>query len=488
MDLRIARNKKTRREFLRLTGLAVGAAAFSACGGPTPTPVVVEQEKVVKETVEKQVTEIVQVVVTATPYPKPPVVLPVAPVVTPAPEKPIDIAYWDLYGRLVWHGQDLKQVPVDLWNQANPNIRVSYLPGAGAKEKVLTAVASGTPPDLLMTDPPTEYVYRKAVDSLQPYLDRGDHPYIEKDIYPGVWRAMAFKGQVYAIHRVPNNAGMYINADLFQQAGLDPDNPPKTLAEVEECAAKIHKVGSNGDIEILGFSPWLNIAGIWGTWAEAFGAELWDEANNRVTFDEEKSVRALEWQVEYANKFGGYEKILAFNDALAGMDPFGSGRVGIYITGPWQIGIMQDSYPAINYRTSTMPIPDGGRGGSWLGGSWLVMPRGGKNKDITWEFMKWYCGKECQDYEGTQGIGFTIWPEVNEKNEWFNTLEQLKPFIKDLPGCWPIPLIPTVNHAFFTAFNPMVDECLRGKRTPLDAMREATRIAQEEVDRFISNL
>ena len=441
--------------------------------------------EVTKE-VAVEVTKMVEVVVTATPAPKPPAMEVKAPTIDPQPDPAVDLAFWDWYGRLVWNKQDLKQVQVDAWNTANPNIRVSYLPNAGAKEKVLTAVASGNPPDLLLTDPPADYVFRGALESLQPFLEKGGHPFTTDAIYPGVWKAMEYEGQVYGVHKVVNNGGLYINADLFQQAGLDPEKPPTNLTELEEYALKVQQTGSDGSIEILGFSPWMNIAGIWGTWAEAFGAQMWDAQNRKVTFDETASVKALQWQVDYAQKLGGYEKILQFNDTLqGGVDPFGSGRVAMYYTGPWQIGIMQDTYPDINYRTARAPVPEGGRPGSWLGGGWMVIPKGAKHRDLAWEFLKFYCGKEAQDYEGTQGIGFSIFPAENDKNAWFKSVKPLQPFIEDLPNCWPIPLIPTVSHAFFTAFNPMVDEALRGKRTPDDAMKEASRLAQVEVDRFL---
>lgn len=482
-----------RRVFLKTVGFGTLSGVLAACAQATqqpaaaPVQVEVEVTREVQVTTEVEVTRAVEVVVTATPAPKPPAMQVMAPTVTPQPEPPVDLAFWDWYGRLVWNSQDLKQVQVDAWNAANPNIRVNYLPNAGAKEKVLTAVASGSPPDLLLTDPPADYVYRGALEPLQPYLDLGNHPFIQDSIYPGVWQAMEYEGQVYGVHKVVNNGGLYINADLFWQAGLDPDAPPTNLNELEEYALKVQKTDSQGNIDILGFSPWMNIAGIWGTWAEAFGAQMWDAQNRQVTFDEPASIRALEWQVEYARKLGGYEKILEFNDSLqGGVDPFGSGRVAMYYTGPWQIGIMQDNYPAINYRTARAPVPDGGRPGSWLGGSWLVIPKGAKHRDLAWEFLRFYCGRDAQNYEGTQGIGFSIFPEDNAANEWFKSVKPLQPFIEDLPNCWPIPLIPTVSHAFFTAYNPMVDEALRGKRTPEEAMKEASRLAQAEVDRFLT--
>ena len=39
---------------------------------------------------------------------------------------------------------------------------------------------------------------------------------------------------------------LYYNADLFRQAGLDPDNPPKTWAEVKECGLALKASGKEG--------------------------------------------------------------------------------------------------------------------------------------------------------------------------------------------------------------------------------------------------
>jgi ABC-type glycerol-3-phosphate transport system substrate-binding protein len=67
------RESLTRRDFLRLTGVAAGAAAVAACQPAAPQvvevekPVVVEKEVVKEVPVEKVVEKEVQVVVTATP-------------------------------------------------------------------------------------------------------------------------------------------------------------------------------------------------------------------------------------------------------------------------------------------------------------------------------------------------------------------------------------------------------------------------------------
>jgi ABC-type glycerol-3-phosphate transport system substrate-binding protein len=232
--------------------------------------------------------------------------------------------------------------------------------------------------------------------------------------------------------------------------------------------------------------PWFNIAGIFGTWASAFGATLWDEAARKVRFDDPKSIESLEWQMSFAQKLG-YDKIAAFNDSLAGLDAFGAGRLGMLVTGPWMLSGYRSDYPSINWRTASLPTAPGGPTGTWLGGRWVVMPKNVKDPAMAWEFMEYFCGREPQLVYGVLTTNFSVFAKDND-NEWFNADQGMKGFLAALPSCWPIPKIPTVSHAFFTALNPMIEEALRGKRSAAEAMKEATRIAQEEVDKFFKTV
>jgi sn-glycerol 3-phosphate transport system substrate-binding protein len=70
---------------------------------------------------------------------------------------------------------------------------------------------------------------------------------------------------------------LYYNKDAFRKAGLDPNKPPKTWPEVEECAKKLVAAGYPGGfstawiswIQIENFSAWHNVP--IGTLANGFG-------------------------------------------------------------------------------------------------------------------------------------------------------------------------------------------------------------------------
>lgn len=496
----------SRRVFLRLASLASGAM-LAACAPrivketvivkeeveKEVTKVVeVEKEKIVKETVvvteEKVVEKVVEVAVTATPAPIPTIETPKAPEVKPAPDKLVELVVWDTWGRTVKFGREPIQEVIDSWNQTNPNIRVEYLPAlAELTAKLLTSVASGDPPNVCIVGPTTQLAYRGALTKLNDFFDLGGHEFLEEDIYPGCWDSQTVAGDIYSIAWNTNNGCLYYNTDHFQEADLDPNKPPTTIEELDAYAEKLTKTNDKGELTQLGFVPWFNIAGIYGTWASAFGAQLWNEQERKVTFDDPKSIESLEWQVGYAEKLG-WDRIAAFNDSLAGQDPFGAGRLSMVVTGPWMIATYRSDYPSINWRTAGLPAyPGGPGGGTWLGGRWVIMPKGLPDPQMTWEFVKFFGGRASQLLYGVLTTNFSVFKEDND-NDWFNSDPAMKPFIEHLPECWPIPKIPSVDHAFFTAFKPMVEEALRGQRTPDDAMREATRLAQEEVDRFLGTL
>lgn len=71
--------------------------------------------------------------------------------------------------------------------------------------------------------------------------------------------------------------GMYLNEDLFDEAGADSRVGPRDIAELDLMAAKLTKRNAEGVIAQLGFAPrGNNFAGEIG-WLWVFGGSLYDE-------------------------------------------------------------------------------------------------------------------------------------------------------------------------------------------------------------------
>lgn len=84
-----------------------------------------------------------------------------------------------------------------------------------------------------------------------------------------------YEDELYSMPFNTSNALMFYNKDLFEEAGLDPEDPPQTFSEVQEYAEQL----TDGDT--YGFSLL-----IYGWFIEQLlanqGAELVNEENGRA--------------------------------------------------------------------------------------------------------------------------------------------------------------------------------------------------------------
>ena len=139
-------------------------------------------------------------------------------------------------------------------------------------------------------------------------------------------------GKLYGIPTKNYSMGLVYNKKLFQQAGLDVKNPPKTWAEVRAAAKKIAALG-NG---IAGYSEYS--AGNTGGWH--FTAELYAQGGQMVTEDGKKADfnNAMGKQVlqnlkdmRYGDNSMGDKQLLQWADLLTNA---GAGKVGMFVGAP----------------------------------------------------------------------------------------------------------------------------------------------------------
>ena len=56
-----------------------------------------------------------------------------------------------------------------------------------------------------------------------------------------------YEGRLYGVPLYADVSALFYNKDLFRKAGLDPEKPPTSLAEIREYADKITALG--GDVK-----------------------------------------------------------------------------------------------------------------------------------------------------------------------------------------------------------------------------------------------
>ena len=123
-------------------------------------------------------------------------------------------------------------------------------------------------------------------------------------ITPAVRASYSVDGVLYPGFMNVSNPVIYYNKAHFQKAGLDPDKPPRTIAEIEEYAKKIKAAG-------VAPKPLSFLANDWflSTWMAGIGQNAVNNDNGRkapateATFDTPK-VQALMAQLDRMNQEG----------------------------------------------------------------------------------------------------------------------------------------------------------------------------------------
>lgn len=193
---------------------------------------------------------------------------------------------------------------------------------------------------------------------------------------PALKAVFTDNGKLYAVPTKNYSMGLVYNKTLFQQAGLDVNNPPKTWADVRAAAKKISALG-NG---IAGYSEYS--AGNTGGWH--FTAELYAQGGEMVSADGKKADfnNAMGKQVlqnlkdmRYGDNSMGSRQLLGWPDLLTNA---GAGKVGMFIGAPDAttaiVTQFQGKYQ--DWAMGPMPGQDGPAKGTLGGGEGYFFKKG----------------------------------------------------------------------------------------------------------------
>jgi sn-glycerol 3-phosphate transport system substrate-binding protein len=138
----------------------------------------------------------------------------------------------------------------------------------------------------------------KVIAPMQDFIDKDK--YDIKDYETNVLAYYSVGGKLYGMPFNTSNPILYYNKDAFKAAGLDPNKPPRTYAEVLDAAKKLTKKGADGKVSMYGYSM-----AIYGWFFEQLlatsGGLYLDNGNGRdsratkAVFNSPEGVKILQW-------------------------------------------------------------------------------------------------------------------------------------------------------------------------------------------------
>ncbi|GAA2694096.1 ABC transporter substrate-binding protein [Nonomuraea recticatena] len=165
-----------------------------------------------------------------------------------------------------------------------------------------------------------------------------------KDIDPSVMAAYTVDGKIYGVPRGNYKVGLVYNRKLFTQAGLDPNTPPKTWAEIREAAKKISALGPGyigyGEYSAGNTGGWHFTQSIYGR-----GGAVVDETGKKAAFNtpEGKAVLQNLKDMRWTDNSMGTKQLYQWDDLMRLM---GAGKMGMILGAPDVITELHDNRKA----------------------------------------------------------------------------------------------------------------------------------------------
>jgi ABC-type glycerol-3-phosphate transport system substrate-binding protein len=262
---------------------------------------------------------------------------------------------------------------VAIFEKANPNITINsiYENPCEVPASFTAMLDAGTEPNVFytyFTDKNQVLDAGQAADITQ-YVNATTVPNL-KDIVPTAMAAVTAGKTLYGLPTVNYTQGLVINRTLFSEAGLNPDNPPTTWAQVEQDAKAITKLGHG----IYGYGDYS--AGNNGGWhfsseIDAEGGQMINQAGSAAAFDSTQGQAVL--QALHTMRFVDHSmsptQQLAWGTLQKQM---AANKLGMYIAAPddvYNVIVPQDGGNINDFGMGPLPSTTGTPAGSLSGGN-----------------------------------------------------------------------------------------------------------------------
>lgn len=269
-----------------------------------------------------------------------------------------------------------------LWNAEHPDIKVEAEFQADlANDKYMLALTNGTAPDVMscaldwittfgsaeLLAPLDEYVTRDSLDVNQ--------------FVAGANQASTIGGKLYGLPFRSETHVLFYNKDILEAAGYS--KAPETWEEVKEVAAACTKDGVYG-YGLCG-TNYSNFSFQYINMLRSSGGNLLSEDNAKSEFNSDIAIQTAQM---YKDLMAYAPASLLENDNVANRTLFASGKIAMYCSGIYDVEVIQETNPELNFACAMLPTSNGAERNTILGGWSVAIPECSKEKEAAWEFVK----------------------------------------------------------------------------------------------------
>jgi ABC-type sugar transport system permease subunit/ABC-type glycerol-3-phosphate transport system substrate-binding protein len=400
---------------------------------------------------------------------------------------------------LFWGDASEEAIVSDLvaqYSASHPNIKIIPIHASDYDSKLKTMLAAGTPPDVFYLDSNyvSEFASMKLLGNLDPYIAKlPDGQRWLDEFYPLLLDAFRYdghevgKGSLYGIPKDFTTMVMYVNCDLFKQAGIEVPFGGWTWDEMEADCKKISALPP--DAAGRNYGAVLNTSWplVFQNVIQTFGGGFFQGADfSNVILDSPEAVAGM--TMIHRLRFIDDVAYHAVGPAEAnnGYELFSTGKVGcLGPLGRWEVPHFRGTGPGdpgiTTFKWDVVPLPHETQSVSDIAVVSWSMSSSCKHPDEAFELLRFLCGPPGQKTMAHLGLAIPSMKSIAESNDFLGGKPDHAQIFLDSIKYGVIPQIPA-EREFAQYFDDEISACLTENRvTPLQAAQNLTQRWQREM-------
>lgn len=354
--------------------------------------------------------------------------------------------------------------------------------------KLQAAFVAGSPPDmfLLHASEVPQFASYGVLEDLGSMYTSGGGWFPDEDLAETTLNGMKYDGVTYGIPLDNHGRGLWINLDMFEAAGLDPEmDPPTTYEGWVELFQQLTLDANGNNAASADFDPenvvqWGYGVGEWprvnflGVLAQ-HGGSLVSEDGSTVTVNSDAGKLALQQTYDLVYEYH-------VSPPPAGFDTwqsFAGGTLAVIPTGTWFRNFATDS---ADFAWKAWPqVQWGEQPGTWFGAHTFMLPVGleGEKLEAVQTLIQWVSENQVAwAASGQVPARLSAQAALDPENYPSNIL------LGETFGAYGVAdYQSTAIQELYAALDPELDAALNNLKTVEQALNDATERMQQVLDR-----
>lgn len=330
------------------------------------------------------------------------------------------------------------------YEQYAPNVSVEqmYVP-SDYDTKLQTLAAADDLPDLFWVGEAGVKRYKDAgmLSELDSVIE--EYPQLTEDIIDGVLEFGNIDGQQAAFPKDWTSYVMYLNLDMFEEAGVDVPTNDWTVEDYKEIATELTQTSEDGSRTTVYGTAINNYRADWINWMGNYGADWFADGKSNLSSPEALEGLSVMYDLVQAGSAPSPGSVSATGDSEDRL--FITGQVAMYPSGRWVIPSFRTE---CDFEWDAVEMPQGTTRTCPFICSMVCIAETSENKDAAANLLSFQMSDEGLALVMESALSLPVYTDLMESETYVNTPPSTDAFI---------------NSASYLGNESQIEACQTGK-------------------------